>query len=162
MKYSTAWEVYKTQVAQDIFDQVFMSITAALLSAAVEAIVTSTLAALSIFTLGTTAPAAIAMGKAAGAATYLTVYTLMTKFNIDRKMHEAQSQERAEAFYLVSMGIQEPVSLNEKSFFDRILKDSMAAALIGHPGGYYATVSGQDSGTTYTGNILYQTILRSI
>ena len=30
----------------------------------------------------------------------------------------------------------------------------MAAAIIGHPGGYYATVNGEDSGTTYTGQLL--------
>lgn len=149
--YSTAWEVYKTQLSQDIFDQVFMSVTAALLSAAVEAIITS---ATVIATLGIGTPAAIALGKAAGAATYLAVYTLMTKFNIDRKIHEAQSKERSETFYPASIGVQEPVSLNEKSFFDRILQDSMAAALIGHPGGYYATVSGEDSGTTYIGQLL--------
>jgi len=34
------------------------------------------------------------------------------------------------------------------------MKDNMFAALIGHPGGYYSTVSGGELGDTYTAEVL--------
>lgn len=59
-----------------------MSVTAGLLSAAVESIVFT---AITAATLGFGVVAAAATAHAAGSAIYLAVYTLMTKFNIDRK-----------------------------------------------------------------------------
>lgn len=149
--YSKAWSVYKKQVVQDIADQTFMATTAGILSATVNALV---VAAMTIGTSGAGALSAESVGQLAGQVTYLLVYTLMTKFNIDCKIHTANSKERSETFYPVSEGVQEPTSLNEKSFFDRILQDTMAAAVLGHPGGYYTTVRGTESGKTYTGQLL--------
>ena len=141
--YARAWDAYREQLVGDIAEQVFMSLTAAFASAAVEAIITAS--TLGFGWLG---------AKGAAILTYVGVYTLMTKFSIDRKLHVAEAKERSEKFYPSSSGQQEPTSLNEKNLYDRFLQDTMAAAIIGHPGGYYATVSGEDSGTTYTGQLL--------
>ncbi|MBA7628165.1 hypothetical protein ES703_35641 [subsurface metagenome] len=141
--YSTAWEHYRKQLAGDIIEQVFMSVTAGILSATVEAIIT-----------GATLGFGAALGKALGALTYFTVYMLMTKFSIDMKLHEAHSRERSQTFYAISNEKREPTSLNEKAIDDRILQDSMAAALLAHPGGYYTTVSGGEPGNEYTAQAL--------
>ena len=64
-------------------------------------------------------------------------------------MHQAQS--RARAFnYLPEGGREEPTSINERCLSDRILGDSMPAALIGHPGAYYTTIRGGEVGNEYT------------
>ncbi len=141
--YSDAWKQYRKQLIRDIVEQVFMSVTAALLSAAVEALITA-------ITLGFGA----SLAHAVGVLTYIATYTLMTKFFIDIKLHEAESRTRADTFYPTSGEVRKPKSLNEKSFFDRILGDGMAAALIGHPGGYYTTVSGGEPGNMYTAELL--------
>ena len=141
--YARAWDAYRKQLIGDIAEQVFMSLTAAFLSAAVEAIITAS--TLGFGWLG---------AKGMAILTYIGVYTLMTKFSIDRKLHVAEAKERSEKFYPSSSGQQKPTSLNEKNLYDRFLQDIMAAAIIGHPGGYYATVSGEDSGATYTGQLL--------
>ena len=141
--YSTAWEQYHKQLVKDIAEQVFMSVTAGVLSAFVEASITAS-------TLGFGYLAA----KAASVLVYFAVYTLMTKFSIDAKLHESKAISRSGIFYSVSDGVKSPTSLNEKSFADRFLQDSMAAALLGHPGGYYMTVTGGEPGNMYEGNLL--------
>jgi len=141
--YAKAWEEYKLQLTGDIIEQVFMSVTASLLSAAVEAAITAV-------TVGTGWSAA----KAAATLTYVAVYTLMTKFSIDRKLHEAESKERSKTFYPASDVKVEPEYLNEKCIYDRVLQDTMAAALLGHPGGFYQTVSGDEPGNSYTGHLV--------
>lgn len=117
--YAKAWEAYKEQLLGDIVEQVFMSVTAALLSAAVDAMVTSSIAAA---TLGFGLTLAKALGSYWGTLTYVATYTLMTKFSIDRKLHQAEAEQRSSKFYPSSSGLQEPISLNEKNFFDRILQ----------------------------------------
>ena len=139
--YSEAWRLYRTQLVGDIAQQVFMTLTASALSFTVSTILKAT-----IF--------GIPFADAAGAFTYLIVYTAMTKLFMDVKIHEAESQTRAKTFYPVSNELKGPTSLNEKMVWDRLLQDSMAAALIGHPGGYYTTVSGGASGNQYTGQLL--------
>ncbi|MFW9874256.1 MAG: hypothetical protein ACFFG0_14215, partial [Candidatus Thorarchaeota archaeon] len=141
--YSDAWKQYRSQLVGDIAQQVFMTTTATTLSLTVESIITAV-------TLGI----GYAAAKAVATLTYVTVYTLMTKFFIDIELHEAESRIRSETFYPVSREIQKPISLNEKMIYDRALGDSMAAALIGHPGGYYTTVSGGEPGNQYTAQLL--------
>ncbi|MBA7484894.1 hypothetical protein ES707_20425 [subsurface metagenome] len=141
--YAIAWEQYKKQLTGDIIEQVFMSVTASLLSAAVEAAITAS--TLGFGWLG---------AKGMATLTYVAVYTLMTKFSIDRKLHEAESKERSKTFYPASNAKVDPVSLNEKCIYDRVLQDTMAAALLGHPGGYYQTVSGGEPGSSYTGHLV--------
>ena len=94
------------------------------------------------------------LAKAMGALAYFASYTLMTKFSIDMKLHEAESQSRSQTFYSRSDGQQDPTSLNDRSIADRVFKDSMVAALAGHPGGYYISVSGGEPGNMYTGEVL--------
>ena len=143
--YSEAWKQYRTQLVGDIAQQVFMTVTAFALSIAVEIAVSAV-----------TAGFAWLSGAAhlAKVATYFLVYTAMTKFFIDIKIHETEARTRSETFYPVSSEIKGPTSLNEKMVWDRFLQDSMAAALIGHPGGYYTTVSGGEQGEQYTGQLL--------
>ncbi|KKL75163.1 hypothetical protein LCGC14_2057640, partial [marine sediment metagenome] len=139
--YATAWNLYKKQLLSDIIGQVFMSVTASIISATVEALLTATV----IF-----APIAHVSGTLA----YLSVYLLMTKFSIDMKLHQAEAVTRSQAFYTISSDQRDPTSLNDRSIVDRVLKDSMAAALIGHPGGYYTQVSGGEPDNMYTGEVL--------
>ncbi len=80
---------------------------------------------------------------------YAVVYSLMSKFAMDRKTHEAKSRERAFIF-LPKGGKMEPTSISEKYWTDAILGDSMPAALMGHPGAYYTTVRGGEVGIVYT------------
>ncbi|KKK42691.1 MAG: hypothetical protein Lokiarch_33200, partial [Candidatus Lokiarchaeum sp. GC14_75] len=141
--YSETWRHYRTQLVGDIAQQVFMTLTATALSMTVETIIT-------VSTLGFGYFAA----KAAATLTYVLVYTAMTKLFMDVKIHEAESQTRAKTFYPVSNDLKGPTSLNEKMIWDRFLQDSMAAALIGHPGGYYTTVTGGEHGDQYTGQLL--------
>ncbi|KKL70782.1 hypothetical protein LCGC14_2101470, partial [marine sediment metagenome] len=141
--YSTAWKQYHKQLGKDIAGQVFMSVTAGVLSAFVESAMTA--ASLGFGWLGAHGTAMLV---------YFAVYTLMTKFSIDAKLHESKAISRSGIFYSVSDVVKSPTSLNEKSFADRFLQDSMAAALLGHPGGYYTTVTGGEPGNMYEGNLL--------
>ncbi|KKL15557.1 hypothetical protein LCGC14_2504410, partial [marine sediment metagenome] len=141
--YATAWNLYKKQLLGDIASQVFMSVTASIISATVEAFITA-----GTFGLGWLS------AKAAGTLAYLGVYLLMTKFSIDAKLHQAEAQTRVDTFYAVSSDQRDPTSLNGKSIGDSVLQDGMAAALLGHPGGYYTTVSGGEPGNMYTGDLL--------
>jgi hypothetical protein len=143
--YSTAWEQYKTQLVGDIVQQVFMCGTAAILSASVKWFF---------------------LFEGLSRLIYFLTYTLLTKFNIDLKIHQANSRQRSQTFYAISTENRKPTSLNEKALDDRVLQDSMAAAIIGHPGGYYTTVSGGEPGNQYTAQALvsppnYARILRS-
>ncbi|MHA1279520.1 MAG: hypothetical protein ACTSQ8_20150 [Candidatus Helarchaeota archaeon] len=140
-EYSRAWAQYKKQLLVDIVEQVFMSVTASVLSAAVETILTSTV-------VGAT------VAKIMGALTYFTVYTLMTKFFIDMKLRKSDAIAKAHTFIPVSMKSIEPINLNEKSLGDRLWGDSMTTALFGHPGGYYTTVKGFDDGKIYQAQLL--------
>ncbi|KKM07337.1 hypothetical protein LCGC14_1734960, partial [marine sediment metagenome] len=134
--YNEAWSIYKTSLKADIIEQVFMSAVASFVSATIIAITVTT-------------------GTALAHLAYFAVYTLMTKFSIDMKLKEAESQSRSTTFTPVSIEQQDPVTLNERSVADRVgLKDSMAAALVGHPGGYYTTVSGGEPGNMYTAEAL--------
>ena len=135
--YEDAWEIFSEQLWREVGEQVFMTCTASAVSAAVTAIVTAA-------TLGV-----LGLGHLAGTAAYFVVYTLMTKYFIDVKMHEADSKEKAVTFYPEGI-TREPKSINEKFWSDRILGDSMAAALAGHPGAYYTTVRGGEIGNMYT------------
>jgi len=143
--YDNAWIAYRKQLVADIAEQVFMSVTASIISATVEALITA-----GTFGFGWITGVA----HAAGVLAYMGAYTLMTKFSIDMKLHEAESQSRSQTFSPASSDQYEPTSLNDRSIADRVLKDSMAAALVGHPGGYYSTVSGGVPGDMYTGEVL--------
>ena len=141
--YSNAWEQYRKQLVGDIIEQVFMSVTAGILSAFVESTI-----CIATFGFGT------ALAKFLGALTYFLTYTLMTKLSIDIKLQASQARERSNTFYAISQENYEPTSLNHKAPGDRYLQDSMAAALIGHPGGYYTTISGGEPGNQYTAQAL--------
>ncbi|MFX0066881.1 MAG: hypothetical protein ACFFC7_32510, partial [Candidatus Hermodarchaeota archaeon] len=132
--YSTAWEQYRKQLEGDIVQQVFMCGVAAVMSAAVKWIP--------------------GIGEGLGKLNYFLTYTLLTKLYIDTQIHNAQSQSRSQTFYSLATDRREPTSLNYKAIGDRILQDSMIAALIGHPGGYYTTVSGGEPGNQYTAQAL--------
>ncbi|MFX1391857.1 MAG: hypothetical protein ACFE9Z_17470, partial [Promethearchaeota archaeon] len=142
--YSRAWAQYRTQLIGDIVEQVFMSVTAGILSAVVYTYVLC----LTWWTFTDI------WARIASTLTYFLTYTLMTKFSIDRKLHEAQAIDRSQTFYAISAQKKGPTSLNDKAIDDRILQDSMIAALIGHPGGYYTTVSGGESGDQYQADVL--------
>ncbi|KKM73838.1 hypothetical protein LCGC14_1406410, partial [marine sediment metagenome] len=134
--YDEAWRIYKTKLVSDIAEQVFMSAVASFVSATINAIT-------------------VGIGSPLATLAYFTVYTLMTKFSIDMKLKEAESQSRSQTFTPVSREQRDPVTLNERSVADRVgLKDSMAAALLGHPGGYYTTVSGGEPGDMYSAEVL--------
>jgi hypothetical protein len=120
-----------------------MYLRASVVSATVEAIITAS--TLGFGWLG---------AKGAAVLAYMGVYLLLTKFSIDAKLHQAEAQSRSQTFYAKSNDQKDPTSLNDRSIADRILKDSMAAALLGHPGGYYTTVSGGEPGNMYTGELL--------
>ncbi len=141
--YSNAWDQYEKQLIKDIASQTFMAVTAGVLSAFVETSMTA--ASLGFGWLGAHGTAMLV---------YFAVYTLMTKISIDVKLHESKAISRSGIFYSVSDGVNDPTSLNEKSFADRFLQDSMTAALLGHPGGYYTTVTGGSPGNMYEGNLL--------
>ncbi len=134
--YNKAWDIYRTKLLADIAEQVFMSAVASFVSATIIAITVTT-------------------GTPLAHLAYFAVYTLMTKFSIDMKLKEAESQSRSQTFTPISIEQRDPVSLNERSVADRVgLKDSMAAALLGHPGGYYTAVSGGEPGNMYTAEAL--------
>ncbi|MFW9969259.1 MAG: hypothetical protein ACFFDF_03600, partial [Candidatus Odinarchaeota archaeon] len=141
--YSNAWGLYRQQLVGDIIEQVFMSVTAGILSAYVE----TTISASSWGILAS-------LGKFLGALTYFLTYTLMTKISIDIKLLQAKAKDDSLTFYAISRQNYRPTSLNNKAIDDRWLQDSMAAALIGHPGGYYATISGGEPGNQYTAQAL--------
>jgi hypothetical protein len=89
-----------------------------------------------------------------GAAAYASTYALMTKFNIDVKMHKADSKESSMTFYPEGSDRRSPKSLNQRAFSDSIFKDSMPAALMGHPGAYYTTITGGTIGSEYTAQVI--------
>ena len=103
--YANAWEAYKKQLVGDIASQVFMSVTASIISATVEAIVT----------VATTGIAKLTgLANVAGTLAYLGVYLLMTKFSIDMKLHQAEAVTRSQAFYTISSDQRDPTSLNDR------------------------------------------------
>ncbi|MHA1279503.1 MAG: hypothetical protein ACTSQ8_20065 [Candidatus Helarchaeota archaeon] len=140
-QYSRAWEQYRQQLASDIFEQVVMTVTASIISTAVEALLSSTVVL---------APIAKAMAHLA----YFTVYSLMSKFFIDMKMRKAEALQASLTFHPKSYKSNGPISLNEKSSGDSIIGDSMTAALAGHPGGYYTLAKGTANGKTYQAQVL--------
>ena len=139
--YSNAWDIYRDQLWSDIAEQVFTTVTASVIAGIVEAVLWATVVL---------APGA----HAAGIAAYFGVYTLLTKYFIDVKVHESKSKVSSQTFYPTDKEKKDPHSLNERMCLDRILKDSMAAALLAHPGGYYRTVSGGTPEDRYTAEVL--------
>ncbi len=129
--YEDAWEIYREQMWTDVGDQVFMMVTSTAVSAPFKLIPV--------------------VGEAISIAIYIVVYGLLTKFNIDFKAHEAESEQRSQTF-LPEGGQLQPTKLNDRTFVDNVLLlgDSMPAALMGHPGAYYTTVMGGDVGNMYT------------
>ena len=135
--YSDSWEIYKKQLAQDVIEQVFMTITATIVSAAVNAFFKATIIL---------APLAELFGTLA----YIGVYTLLTKFNMDIKRHQAQSMERANTYIPISVDDLKPISLNERSLATHgYWEESTIAALWGHPGAYYTKVQGEANNQIY-------------
>ncbi|MHA1439471.1 MAG: hypothetical protein ACTSPD_18025 [Promethearchaeota archaeon] len=144
--YRNIMNVYREQMWADVGEQVFMTITASTVSTLVQVAVTGILSASVVL-----APIAVPTGKLAGIATYIAIYTLMTKYFIDEKLRHSVSTERAFTFYAESpLTKSKPTAINERAPMDRILKDSMPAALMGHPGAYYTTVVGGPPGNSYT------------
>ncbi|TFF94520.1 MAG: hypothetical protein EU543_01090 [Promethearchaeota archaeon] len=139
--YNDAWDVYRSQLLRDIAEQTFMTVTATIISAIVDA----TFKAI---------PWLAGISNIASQAAYLGVYLLLTKFFIDIKVHESQSVSRANTFFSAEDGNKDPATLNQRTLADRIMKDNMFAALIGHPGGYYSEVSGGETGNQYTAEVL--------
>jgi len=139
--YSMAWNSYFNQLANDIAEQVFTVTLTATISACVESVMLVSVIL---------APYA----HITATATYFAIYTLLTKFFIDGEIHESDSRTRAFKFYPVDRERKGTTSLNERSYWDRILKDSTIAAMIGHPGGYYRTVSGGPPEERYTAQLL--------
>ncbi len=129
--YDDAWEVYKDQLVRDIAEQVFMTLTASVISAALQWIPF--------------------VGSTLGTLAYIAVYTLLTKFSMDMKRHEAQAIERANTYIPVNSEDIKPISLNERSLATHgFWEDSMIAALMGHPNAYYTTIQGTVGNQLYT------------
>ncbi len=129
--YEDAWEIYREQMWTDVWDQVFMMVTSTAVSAPFKLIPV--------------------VGEAISIAVYIGVYGLLTKFNIDFKAHEAETEQRSQTF-LPEGGQMQPTKLNDRTFVDNVLLlgDSMPAALMGHPGAYYTTIMGGEVGNMYT------------
>ncbi|KKM63056.1 hypothetical protein LCGC14_1515400, partial [marine sediment metagenome] len=137
--YFDAWEIYKKQLAQDVIEQVFMTVTASIVSSVVRAFF------IWIPFVGT--------GLAAlfGTLAYIGVYTILTKFNMDMKAHKAQAIERANTYIPISMDEYKPKSLNERSLATHGYWDeSTVAAMMGHPGAYYTEIQGESNNQLYT------------
>ncbi len=100
-------------------------------------------------------PATAAFAEDGAQVAYITVYTLVTKFSIYMKFRKEKAIMRSQTFYSVSKGINAPQSLNERTSNDRdLLKDSMVAGILAHPGGFYTTVTGGEPGNIYTAQLL--------
>ncbi|TFF90048.1 MAG: signal peptidase I, partial [Promethearchaeota archaeon] len=149
--YNDAWVQFEKQLSRDITEQVLLTTIASTLSAYVASAVC---AAISGATMGYGTPLGMILGQQAGSAVYSLTYTLGTKIFIDLELHEAQAKMASTTYYPISNPIQEPQSLNERAHLDCFLRDSVAAAILGHPGGYYANVFGGESGNRYTAEVL--------
>ncbi|MFX1277251.1 MAG: hypothetical protein ACFFAT_19680, partial [Promethearchaeota archaeon] len=128
--YNKAWGLYWAQIIRDTFEQVFATVTATVISQIVKCIPY--------------------VGLVLEKPAYTLAYALISKAFMDLKAHEARTEADYQTFYPVGLDKTGPTWLNEKAFFDRILGDSIPAALIGHPGAYYTTVSGGSPGKRYS------------
>ena len=128
--YTDAWKQFEQQLVQDIIEQVFMTLTASGVSAALNLIPF--------------------VGQVLGPIGYFLVYTLMTKFSMDVKSHIADSQVKAFTFYPAEGDKKQKTSLNERIDSDEMWGDNMPAALMGHPGAYYTTIQGEDEAKIYS------------
>ncbi|KKM50791.1 hypothetical protein LCGC14_1555860, partial [marine sediment metagenome] len=130
--YADAWKVYKKQLTQDIAEQVFMTLTASAVSGFLQWI-------------------PFGIGQVLGTLAYIAVYTLLTKFFMDMKRHQAQAVERANTYIPISMDDIKPKSLNERiDATHGYWEESTIAALLGHPGAYYTEVNGEANNQLYT------------
>ncbi len=139
--YSDTWKIYKDQLSRDIVEQTFIVTTTSIISKMVQSAMTA-----SVYLA--------AFAQVGAMAAYFGIYTLLTKFFIDLEVHESDSINRAVTYYPIDKEKNNPISLNERMWFDRILKDSTVAALIGHPGGYYTKVIGGSPEEQYTAMLL--------
>jgi len=118
--YERLWVQYREQMIRDIAEQVFMTCVASAISSNVM-----------VTTLN--------LGMLVAHALYLVSNSIMSKFFMDLKAHEARAKERVSTYYLEGPTNSKPNSLSERATTDRIWGDSMIAALCGHPVAYYTT-----------------------
>ncbi|MEJ2248102.1 MAG: hypothetical protein P8Y97_00400 [Candidatus Lokiarchaeota archaeon] len=149
--YNNAYHAYRNQFVRDVAEQVFMTVTASILSTTVYGIVWG---AIMVSTLGLGWVAAEIAGRVAAWFTYFGVYTLMTKFFGDIKNREAQAYVTAQTYYPVETGRKDPINLNNKLWSDKLLGDGMLSGLIGHPNAFYRTARGGNPGEEYTAQVL--------
>ncbi|TXT58973.1 MAG: hypothetical protein BAJALOKI2v1_270001 [Promethearchaeota archaeon] len=136
-EYEASWDMFKKQINRDISEQVTMMLTAVACSEFVKWAITGGSAGI----LGV-------VGWIAGTATFVYVYSSMTKFYMSLKQHEAQAAERAHTFYNLGDETYAPEFINRRSSTE-IRGDSLAAAIHGHPGAYYTTIVGGEPGNEY-------------
>ncbi|MBA7579351.1 hypothetical protein ES708_21221 [subsurface metagenome] len=132
--FSKVYSAYKKDIVKDTAAQVFMTLVATAVSAPLWLIP---------FVGWVLAPIA-----------YTAVYTLLSKYFSDIRYRYYQAKERARSFYPVASERSAPTSLNERANMDITWKDSMAAGISGHPGGYYAYAHGQTSTQTYDAEVI--------
>jgi hypothetical protein len=140
--YNSAWNIFSARMGLDIAEQVGMTLAATGISMAVGA-------AADALSLGT-------LGSVLRPIVYFAVYSTLSKYFMDVKHHEQVTQQRAREFYDEDRLGEQPKALNERTSADQDWKESMAAAVEGHPGGYYTTAVGQSekTGETYTADLI--------
>jgi len=73
---------------------------------------------------------------------------------MDVKYYQMEAVQKADVYYPEDKVGKAPKSLNEKTFWDDFMGESLPSALTGHTGAYYTTVRGQSSGNDYTAHVI--------
>jgi hypothetical protein len=148
--YKEVWNSYREEMGEDVAEQVLMTFVASMVSITVQALVMAAFAPINIITWGATIPLSLKISHIAGTLAYLGVYTILTKYFMDIDAQEERAKERAAMYYPEGIYNREPVKISEKLWSDRVLGDSMPAALTGHTGAYYTVIEGGRTGRMYS------------
>jgi hypothetical protein len=131
-EFDKVWEIFGERYERDLNEQVTISIIAGVAAA---------IARYFLIDFG-------------AMAVYFGIYTTLSLITNDVKAREAEAKLRSQTFYSEDADNNQPRILNSKYPTDDIWSDSMAAALSGHPGTYYAEVRGGQTGNEYLGYVV--------
>ena len=129
--YDKAWLQYGTQFWKDVGDQVFSTLVAGSVSIAIIA-------------------AGWGFSTPLAHIAYFVIYSLLSKFQMDMKAHEADAYQKSQTFYPEGAKHDAPTDLSQKPYWDGFWGDSMPTALAGHPGAYFTTIYGGTPGNEYS------------
>ncbi|TXT65546.1 MAG: hypothetical protein BAJALOKI1v1_410003 [Promethearchaeota archaeon] len=137
--YADAWSVFGQRLIEDTAEQILITLT----SIAIGMFVKITLYCI---------PYGASVAKFLSGLAYWVTYSMLTKYFMDEKQHQTMTEMKENTF--LPMFGHMPAAINDRALSERVLRDSMGAALFGHTGAYYTQARGGTVGHEYTAQII--------